>query len=217
MKILIDNGHGADTPGKCSPDKQLREYAYTREIAARIVDELKVDGYDASLLTPEANDVSLTERVRRINSWCDAVGKDNVLVISVHVNAAGRDGQWHNAGGWCCYTSRGQTKSDNLAEWLYDMADIYLKDYKAIMEYGKNLGKYGQNQKPIRTEKSDGDRDYEADFYIIHKSKCQAVLTENLFMDNRDDYDYLLSEYGKASIVNLHVDAIINYIEEMNL
>ena len=28
MKILIDNGHGIDTPGKRSPDGVLREYAY---------------------------------------------------------------------------------------------------------------------------------------------------------------------------------------------
>lgn len=24
MKILIDNGHGSNTPGKCSPDGRLR-------------------------------------------------------------------------------------------------------------------------------------------------------------------------------------------------
>ena len=40
MKVLIDNGHGSDTPGKRSPngrlrDGRLREYAYTREIADR--------------------------------------------------------------------------------------------------------------------------------------------------------------------------------------
>lgn len=33
MKVLLDNGHGAETPGKRSPDGRLREYAYTREIA----------------------------------------------------------------------------------------------------------------------------------------------------------------------------------------
>ena len=32
MKVLIDNGHGSNTPGKCSPDGRLKEYAYTREI-----------------------------------------------------------------------------------------------------------------------------------------------------------------------------------------
>ena len=37
MKILIDNGHGENTPGKRSPDGSLREYAYAREIADRIM------------------------------------------------------------------------------------------------------------------------------------------------------------------------------------
>lgn len=34
-EILIDNGHGSNTSGKCSPDGRLKEYAYTREIAIR--------------------------------------------------------------------------------------------------------------------------------------------------------------------------------------
>ena len=40
MKILIDNGHGMDTPGKRSPDEKLREYAWNRLIAGRIVADL---------------------------------------------------------------------------------------------------------------------------------------------------------------------------------
>ena len=36
MKILIDNGHGENTPGKRSPDGTFREYAYTREIADEV-------------------------------------------------------------------------------------------------------------------------------------------------------------------------------------
>ena len=35
MKILIDNGHGIETPGKRSPDGVLREYAWNRLIASR--------------------------------------------------------------------------------------------------------------------------------------------------------------------------------------
>ena len=43
MKILIDNGHGVDTPGKRSPDGKLREYAWNRLIAGRnIVWALKI-------------------------------------------------------------------------------------------------------------------------------------------------------------------------------
>ena len=40
MKILIDNGHGENTPGKRSPKwadgSQLFEWKYTREIARRV-------------------------------------------------------------------------------------------------------------------------------------------------------------------------------------
>lgn len=44
MKILIDNGHGINTPGKCSPDGVFREYKYTRKIAAAVVKHLGYRG-----------------------------------------------------------------------------------------------------------------------------------------------------------------------------
>lgn len=47
MRIWIDNGHGAGTKGKQSPDGRLREYAYARDIARRVVDALKKKGLDA--------------------------------------------------------------------------------------------------------------------------------------------------------------------------
>lgn len=50
MKILIDNGHGENTPGKRSPDGVLREYAYAREIADDIVRELTKEGTMLSAL-----------------------------------------------------------------------------------------------------------------------------------------------------------------------
>lgn len=36
MTILLDNGHGQDTPGKRSPDGFFREYSYTRFLASHI-------------------------------------------------------------------------------------------------------------------------------------------------------------------------------------
>ena len=30
VKVLIDNGHGEETPGKRSPDGKFREYIWTR-------------------------------------------------------------------------------------------------------------------------------------------------------------------------------------------
>ena len=67
MKILLDNGHGIDTPGKRSPDGLLREYAWNRLIASRIVTPLTDLGHDAALLVPEQEDIPLPERCRRVN------------------------------------------------------------------------------------------------------------------------------------------------------
>ncbi|KAA3701565.1 N-acetylmuramoyl-L-alanine amidase, partial [Bacteroides salyersiae] len=87
MKILIDNGHGENTPGKRSPDGMLREYLYAREISDDIVRELVKRGYDAERIVKENVDVSLSERARRVNEVCGKLGTSNVLLISVHCNA----------------------------------------------------------------------------------------------------------------------------------
>jgi N-acetylmuramoyl-L-alanine amidase len=59
---------------------------------------------------------------------------------------------------------------------------------------------------------TDGDRDKESNFTILYRSKCPACLTENLFQDNREDVDFLLSERGRAAIVRLHVEGIKAYV-----
>ena len=197
MKIMIDNGHGIDTPGKRSPDGVLLEYAYNREIAAGIHQHLVLRGIDSQLVVPEIEDIHLSERCRRINEAAMSNGILDTCVISIHVNAAGKGDKWMDARGWCAYTCPGQTKSDDLARDLYYAAQRYLKGHK------------------IRTDYSDGDPDFEAPFYILKRTYCAAVLTENLFMDNLYDFHYLMSDEGKRSIVNLHVDGIVNYLKRM--
>lgn len=196
MKILIDNGHGENTAGKQSPDGKLREYAYAREIAKHVESGLKARGYDAIRIVTEETDVPLAERTRRVNEVCGRYGTANVLLVSIHCNAAGNGAVWESATGWEAYTSPGQTNSDVLAELLYNEA------YKNFHE------------KKIRTDKSDGDNDKEDRFYILMKTKCPAVLTENFFMDSREDVEYLNSDEGKQAIIKTHVDAIIRYVQK---
>lgn len=87
--ILIDNGHGENTPGKRSPDGRLREYLYTREIAEEVVADLRRRGYEAERIVRENIDVALATRVRRVNDVCKELGSANVLLVSIHVDAAG--------------------------------------------------------------------------------------------------------------------------------
>lgn len=200
-KILIDNGHGIKTPGKRSPKEdgwpeggRLHEYRYCREIAREVVARLKAQGCDAELIVPEDADISLGERCARVNAWCDRLGTKNVVFVSIHNNAAGC-GQWMNARGWEAWTSKGQTMGDKLADCLYDAAQKYLpKGTK------------------IRTDLTDGDRDKEGNLAVVRGTKCAACLTENLFQDNREDVDYLLSPEGREAIITLHVEGIKAYI-----
>ena len=194
MKILIDNGHGLDTPGKRSPDGKLREYAWNRQIAGRIVAALTDLGHDAQLLVPEQEDISLSERCRRVNTICQALGTRNVILISIHANAAGRGDRWYDATGWCAYTTRGDTRADALATSLYEAAKFHLPSHR------------------LRTDYTDGDSDLEADFYILRHTLPPAVLVENFFMDSRRDYKFLLSADGQQAIVNMHIDGICRYL-----
>ena len=194
MKILIDNGHGLMTAGKRSPDGQFAEPFYNREIARRVVSDLSDRGLDAELLVPEDDDISLAERVRRVNAACFLLGTQNVILVSIHVNAAGNGSKWLNATGWSVYTCKGHTESDKLAECLCLAA---IKNFPG---------------RRIRTDMSDGDMDWEEGFYILRKSLCPAVLTENFFMDNHSDLEYLQSRAGKQAVVDTHVEGIVEYL-----
>ena len=195
MIILVDNGHGINTKGKKSPDGKLLEYSYTRNVAQEVVRRLRNLGYDARRIVPEETDVPLSKRVFRVNQICQLAGSRNVLLVSVHCNAAGSDGKWHNGTGWEAYTSPGKTAGDRLADCLYNQAQLHLKDMK------------------IRKDMTDGDPDKEAKFYVLTQTWCAAVLTENLYQDNKADVDFLLSDNGFDKIVQLHVDGIVEYIK----
>ena len=200
MKILIDNGHGVDTPGKCSPDKRFKEYEYTRRVAKEVVKRLIDKGYDAELLVPEQKDIALSTRVARANDWCKRLGTKNVCLVSIHTNASRNDGQWGKATGWEAYTSPGQTQGDKLADCLYDAAEEILKPLFTNISL------------LIRTDLSDGDRDKEAKFTILKNTNCAACLTENFFHDTKDDVEWLESNCGFDAIVRLHVEGIKKYV-----
>ena len=192
MKILIDNGHGANTPGKRSPDRTFFEWKFNREIAIPLVEELRKRGYDAERIVPEeTHEVTLVERVRRVNARCQKFGKENVILVSIHANAAGNGG-WYDARGFSVFVCKNSSeRSKRLAQSLY--AAAYARDLK------------GNRSVPL-------NHYWTADFYIIKNTLCPAVLTENLFYDNKEDLAILKSDEGKKMIVDLHVEGIINYI-----
>lgn len=189
MKILIDNGHGINTRGKRSPvwadGSQLFEFEFNRDIANRVFRTLRKERVDCELLTPEINDVSLSERIRRANAW---YVETPCFLVSIHANAGGGTG-------WEIYTSPGETRSDFYATLFFNEAKMWLPEFR------------------MRTDYSDGDPDKEENFRIITETRCPAVLTENLFMDTRDDCRFLMSEEGREIISYIHINSILKILK----
>ena len=164
MKVLIDNGHGVETPGKRSPDGRLREYAYTREIADRVISRLQAEDIDAIRIVPEKEDISLQERVARANKYYAESGKQTILV-SIHCNAAGDGSKWMRARGWSVFIDpTASADSKRLATAMADVAE----------------------EKGVTVRKETGDRNYWiANLYICKHTNCPAVLVENFFRTTR--------------------------------
>ena len=59
---------------------------------------------------------------------------------------------------------------------------------------------------------SDGDPDFEENFYVLRKTICPAVLTENFFQNSKEDVEWLESEEGFKTIVAYHVNGILKYL-----
>lgn len=200
--IILGTAHGDNVAGKCSPDGKFREFRYSREICEALRERLEARGYKVYIdieqnTVPSKQSDELVLRANIVNNLCTKFGTLNCVYVSIHVNAAGSDGKWHGARGWSVYTSKGRTRADALATSIWNSAKSTLPlDHKTA----------------LRSDMSDGDPDYESNFYVLAHTKCPAVLTENLFQDNEEDVAYLTSAEGRNAIVTLHELGIINYI-----
>jgi N-acetylmuramoyl-L-alanine amidase len=91
MKIMLDAGHGYDTPGKCSPDG-MREYEFNRAVAAYARNLLEqYQNVTVYFAHSDQTDVPLEQRTDKANQ----LRVD--IYISIHANAAGST--WNSAGG----------------------------------------------------------------------------------------------------------------------
>lgn len=207
--IILGTAHLLTTPGKRSPEGRFREAIYSREIVREVKAKLAAYGYTVfvdydgdklprTMQTPMAKleqQRELALRVANVNQLCKEYGAANVLYVSIHVNAAGADGKWHQARGWQVNVSpKASSKSKLLAGCLFDAA----KGVGLKMRQPSASQKYWNN----------------AALYILSNTACPAVLTENLFQDNKEDVAFLTSDEGRHAIERLHVEGIIDYIQK---
>jgi N-acetylmuramoyl-L-alanine amidase len=131
-----------------------------------------------------------------VNGWAKKLGSQNVVLVSIHNNAAGADGKWHSATGFSVFVSKNASaKSKKLAQIFTANAT--------------DMGLMGNRSVPA-------EKYWVQSLAMTRDTTCPAVLTENLFQDNKEEVDFLLSEEGKKAITTLHVNSIIQYIQHVN-
>jgi N-acetylmuramoyl-L-alanine amidase len=185
--FLIDAGHGGvDVSGHytTAPAKMHKfpdgmtvlEGVINRKIASKLMRKLRTEDIDYVQIHDDILDLSLIARV----SKADAIFRSDrrCVYLSIHSNAGGGKGNE-------VFTSPGQNRSDKLAQ-------IFAENYVKMLP-----------QFPLRKDVADGDWDKEADFYVLRKTDCPALLVENLFFDNRSEADYLMSDAGQEAIAEV--------------
>ena len=205
--IILDNGHGDNTPGKRSPKfpdgSQLLEYEFNRDVVRRIAALLDEEGIEYRILVPEVNkDIALSTRAARANAYCDEYGVGKCAFISVHSNAVGMGDKWEKAKGWSVWTTKGKTNSDRFAKIMYEEAQAVFPQHGRTLLDGKVQG--NGNPGP----------DYEENFTVIFKTKCVAILTENFFFTNKEEATWLMTDEARDLIAQVHVNAIKRWIKE---
>jgi N-acetylmuramoyl-L-alanine amidase len=181
MKLVIDAGHGYNTPGKRTPDGSMREWEFNSAVAAKVKNILdQYEGIEIKFAHDPTGkvDVSLRDRVDLANSW------KADFYLSIHANADG-DG-WGSAEGIETYIAK------NASQTSLEVASTIQNEL--IRETGrKNRGLKRAN------------------FFVIKNVKCPSALVECGFMTNKEEAQLLKSDTYRTKVANALARAIVQH------
>ena len=151
-RVCLDAGHGGNDVGALGPSG-LKE----SEMALDVCERAKIMlAPQVEVVMTRSNDtfISLTERA----DICNA--EDCDIFISYHFNAATS----MTANGWEIFTTKKDNNSDKLATCIGEAHAALFPNQNARQDW------------------SDGDLDKEANFSVIRRANCPAVLMEGEFI-----------------------------------
>lgn len=199
--VYVDAGHGGNHPQtgaymtRPQDGKQytfmpeginIREGVVNRLIADTFCEMLSRAGIEFVKCYHEYLDSSHDSRVGIANKHYEGVEKQGRkgFFLSFHSNAFGMSavGKSLNPQGFSVWTTRGNTDADKIA-------DMWYKEHQDL--HGNRI--------TYRSDKTDADLDYEANFDVLFFSHMPAVLVENLFFTNLEDAKKLLDPLYQTS------------------
>lgn len=184
-KVVLDPGHGVETPGKRSPDGTYFEHEFNLDMAWRCRAVLERHGVQVTMTRTNEHDVSLASRVELANS---IQGLD--LFVSLHSNASGDGKSWTAPDGFGIYTSSGPpTAQRNIAA-----RDILAQAVAAgIRLWGDGLF-------------------HDPALYVLRKTTAPAVLIECGFHTNQAETELLKSSDYRDKLTGVICKGILVYL-----
>lgn len=165
--IILDDGHGMDTPGKRTPPmpgtgKPIQENEFNRPVVDKLEKLFAACGLATLQTAPEINNVSLDIRTNRANQAYKQFKKDNpsglCVFISIHYNAIKDTFEASNAEGVETFHYPGSAEGVLLA--------------KAI--HSELMGGTVQKDRGVKS----------ANFHVLRETLMPSVLIEAGFMDH---------------------------------
>lgn len=182
-------------PNYRNPNPSLDEQSYLTDIVDRIHAALTESTKDTPSITISKLTSSVEKAIPQLDDLTQDTPPSSNLIIGVGLNASRQDGRGHTPHGWSIINSPDNPESDSLAANL-TAAAIAALGQRASSGTTQSSSQRFINQMPIL---SDNAR--------------PAVLTLNLYQDNRRDAAYLLSSAGHQAIIDIHVKGILTYLE----
>ena len=192
--IILDPGHGGHKMGRESSIRVRQttkggltfyEGLSNRAFAANLQFQLALDGYDTHVIGDIREDNTLTHRVIQVDNIVsyqrDNYGRDCFL-ISLHSDGFHKE----SAHGWGIFiANNASSMSQFIASEFSEAFDV-----EFINSNHKNRG--------IK----------KANFSIIRRTSCPAVLIENLFSTNDHEFQMLCSPDQRARLTAYMIAAI---------
>jgi len=197
--VAIDAGHGMTTPGKRSPDGEFLEWGFNRNVADELESKLWKRGINNINTTPGPIAIPIWDR----QNFVDKLGaKHRVVYISIHANAAGKNG-WNDAKGAVVFHRiKASFETVQLAQSMYEEMDKLTIKMRHDVVVGRNLRniatgrRKGKKRKPMR-------------------ARLASVLVECGFMTNKRDVKYMSDPDYQWKIADAIANAISAFIEEV--
>jgi N-acetylmuramoyl-L-alanine amidase len=190
--VGLDVGHGEDTfedkhsKGLYNNNQKYEEHHFNSKLAIEIEKHLKIHGIQVKMIQkPFSDDVPLIVRTNYYNN------EKVDLVWSIHANANGNT----HVEGICCFYWHDHEQSKKAAEMFIDEVKASGHDTHGSGLHASERGSW-------------------TDLHITRETKMAAVLTENGFMTNPEDFEDIFGNNNTKYIKELaiiHAKAICRY------